>query len=186
MRKIEDNLAGTIRVKETSPYKKKPFPASCPSATQQQTIDIAAVSAIGFHYNLRVPENKAFTTSLYEIDRLLEDRQEANNTPEEDFVEALRKVLPPEYWPYQDVFSQSESDKLPPHRPYDHKIELEGENTLGFSPLYHMTTEELETVKQYLVDNLSKGFIKPSQAPFAAPVLFVKKANSSLRFYIDF
>jgi hypothetical protein len=49
-----------------------------------------------------------------------------------------------------------------------------------------MTTAELETVKQYLVDNLNKGFIEPSQAPFAAPVLFVKKANGSLRFCIDF
>lgn len=186
MRKMEDNLVGTIRVKETSPYKKKPFPARRPSATQQQTIDIAAVSAIGLHYNLRVPENEAFTTSLYEIDRIIEDRQETPDVDEPDFLAALRKVLPPEHWSYRDVFSPSESDKLPPHRPYDHKIELEGENTLGFSPLYHMSTEELETVKQYLVDNLSKGFIEPSQAPFAAPVLFVKKANGSLRFCIDF
>jgi hypothetical protein len=49
-----------------------------------------------------------------------------------------------------------------------------------------MTTEELETVKQYLVDNLSKGFIEPSQAPFVTLVLFVKKANGSLRFCINF
>ena len=49
-----------------------------------------------------------------------------------------------------------------------------------------MTTEELEEVKRYLTDNLSKGFIEPSQAPFVSPILFVKKANSSLRFCIDF
>jgi hypothetical protein len=41
-------------------------------------------------------------------------------------------------------------------------------------------------VKQYLVDNLNKGLIEPSQAPFTTPVLFVKKANGNLRFYIDF
>ena len=52
--------------------------------------------------------------------------------------------------------------------------------------MYKMSTEELEIVKQYLVDNLEKGFIEPSQAPFAAPVLFVKKPNGSLRFCIDF
>ena len=49
-----------------------------------------------------------------------------------------------------------------------------------------MTTKELEEVKRYLMDNLYKGFIKPSQSPFAALVLFIKKPNSSLRFYIDF
>ena len=49
-----------------------------------------------------------------------------------------------------------------------------------------MTTEELETVKEYLVNNLHKGFIKPSQVSFVAPVLFVKKPNRGLQFCIDF
>jgi len=49
-----------------------------------------------------------------------------------------------------------------------------------------MTIKELEIVKQYLINNLHKGFIMPSQAPFVAPVLFVRKPNGSLRFYIDF
>ncbi len=41
-------------------------------------------------------------------------------------------------------------------------------------------------MKQYLIDNLSKGFIIDSQAPFAAPILFVRKANGGLRFYVDY
>jgi hypothetical protein len=49
-----------------------------------------------------------------------------------------------------------------------------------------MSAEELEIVKKYLVKNLDKGFIKPSQAPFAAPVLFVKKPDGSLCFCINY
>ena len=49
-----------------------------------------------------------------------------------------------------------------------------------------MTTEELEEVKRYLLENLNKGFIEPSQAPFAAPILFVRKADGRLRLCIDF
>jgi hypothetical protein len=49
-----------------------------------------------------------------------------------------------------------------------------------------MSAKELKVVKKYLVNNLDKGFIKPSQALFTAPILFVKKANGSLHFYIDF
>ncbi|CAL3966478.1 unnamed protein product [Diplocarpon coronariae] len=45
---------------------------------------------------------------------------------------------------------------------------------------------KLEIVKAYLVNNLNKGFIKASFASYAALVLFVKKANSSLRFYINY
>ncbi len=85
----------------------------------------------------------------------------------------MKKVLPEQYWNFTRVFLTEESDKLPPYCSYDHKIVLEGENTLGYSLLYKMTTEELEIVKQYLIDNLYKGFITPSQAPFAILVLFV-------------
>ncbi|QSZ29100.1 hypothetical protein DSL72_003610 [Monilinia vaccinii-corymbosi] len=49
-----------------------------------------------------------------------------------------------------------------------------------------MSLEQLEVVKDYLKDNLAKGFIEPSQAPYVAFVLFVKKPNGSLRFCIDF
>jgi hypothetical protein len=49
-----------------------------------------------------------------------------------------------------------------------------------------MSLEELETLKQYLIDNLEKGFIEPSQSPFAAPVLFIKKSNRGLRLCIDY
>jgi hypothetical protein len=84
------------------------------------------------------------------------------------------------------VFSKSKSDKLPPHQLYNHKIELKSDNTLRYSLLYKITTAELETVKEYLIDNLDKGFIEASQALYAAPVLFVKKPDRSLRFCIDF
>ena len=37
-----------------------------------------------------------------------------------------------------------------------------------------------------MVDNLYKGFIEASNAPFASPVLFVKKPDGSLRFCVDY
>ena len=49
-----------------------------------------------------------------------------------------------------------------------------------------MSAKELEVVKKYLIDNLDKGFIEPSQALFTALVLFVKKPNRSLCFYINY
>ena len=41
-------------------------------------------------------------------------------------------------------------------------------------------------MKEYLDENLRKGFISPSTAPYASPVLFVVKLNSSLRFCVDY
>jgi hypothetical protein len=41
-------------------------------------------------------------------------------------------------------------------------------------------------MREYLIENLKKGFIKPSDSPFSSPVLFVKKKDGSLRFCIDY
>ena len=78
------------------------------------------------------------------------------------------------------MFSKAASDKLPPYHQYNHKIKLEGDFNLGYSPLYDMSAAELIAIKAYLVKNLDKGFIKTSQAPFTSPVLFIKKPNGSL------
>jgi hypothetical protein len=94
--------------------------------------------------------------------------------------------LPAAYRDYIDVSSKVALDQLPLHRLYDHKIQLEADNNLGFHPLYKQTAAELLATKQYLIENLGKGFIDHSQAPFASSILFVKKANGSLRFCIDY
>ena len=150
------------------------------------TVDIQLISAAGFRLNCQDPENTLFTLTLEEIDREIGDRQATDRAAEATNEELLARKLPSKYQDLIDVFSKTESDELPPHRAIDHKIVLEQENELRLSPLYHMSLAELQTVKQYLLDNLSKGFIAPSQAPYASPVLFVKKPDGSLRFCIDY
>jgi transposase InsO family protein len=44
----------------------------------------------------------------------------------------------------------------------------------------------LEATKEYLMENLNKGFIVPSKAPFASPILFALKPGGGLRFCIDY
>jgi hypothetical protein len=41
-------------------------------------------------------------------------------------------------------------------------------------------------IKEYLLENLDKGFIVPSLAPFASLILFIKKPNGSLWFCVDY
>jgi hypothetical protein len=151
LRKMNDNLRGVQKPIEL-PYKKKPFQPKL----RLYLIDICGISAAGFHLSLYNPKSEVFTTSLYEIDRILDARQETKYDTQEE------AQIPDAYSDLVDVSSKEASDILAPHRPYDHKIELTGPNTLGFSPLYKMTTQELEETKRYLLDNLAKGFIEPS------------------------
>ena len=84
------------------------------------------------------------------------------------------------------MFSKAALDTLLEHSAHDYKIELIALNTLTYSPLYKISTSELKALKEYLLNNLMKGFIKPSNAPFATLMLFIAKPNSGLRFYIDY
>jgi hypothetical protein len=47
--------------------------ASRPRA-KTPSIKLVVISALRIHFNLRATDNKAFTTSLYKIDRILSDQ----------------------------------------------------------------------------------------------------------------
>ena len=49
-----------------------------------------------------------------------------------------------------------------------------------------MLPYKLQKVKEYLNENLFKGFITLSKAVYSLPVLFTMKANSDLRFCVDY
>lgn len=151
--------------------------------------DISAIGAVALKHLAR--SSPAGVTSIAEIDRLIEDRV-AKSMPR-DADELHRKaasVIPDEYHGFLGVFSKAESDDLPPHRPQvDHKIELTANaepEDLGYSSLYKLSLEELEAARKYITENLHKGFIEPSDSPWAAPVLFAVKPNGGLRFCVDY
>jgi Reverse transcriptase (RNA-dependent DNA polymerase) len=184
LRKMNEELRKEVENVEPQQVKtkvrKNRYPPNLPS------IDITVINATGFHRNLRKKGTVAFSTSLYEIDRLIEEKQPSTIVDEETDEQMIERLLPKEYQDLRKAFSKIESDTLAPHRPYDHRIELEAENTLGYSPLRQHSLEELLAAKKYIEENLHKGFIEPSQAPFASPILFVRKGDGSLRFCIDY
>ena len=52
--------------------------------------------------------------------------------------------------------------------------------------MYKLSELELATLKAYMEMNLDKGFIQRSSSPAAAPILFVKKKDGSLRLCVDY
>src|SRR5208282_3751563 len=184
LRKMDNELQGR-REAATRP------PARCTSIqwpSKLPAVNICLIGPVGFQRNQASPGAIIFITSLCEIDQLIQEKQETLPDPELTDEELVDRKLPAQYKDFQGVFSKAASNRLPPHRPYDHKIELEQSKDLdlAFSPLRQQTAEELLATKKYIVENLGNGFIEPSQAPFAAPILFVRKADGSLRLCIDF
>jgi hypothetical protein len=85
-------------------------------------------------------------------------------------------------------FSDIQADLTGPPPPGDavHSIILEDGAKPPAYPPRHMSPLELQEVRQQLDEFLSKDFIRPSQSPFAAPVLFVRKRDGTLRMCMDY
>jgi len=94
--------------------------------------------------------------------------------------------VPKEYHDFADVFSKAKAETLGPHRPYDLKITLEDGAKMPHPPLYSLSKSELEALRTFLDEHLNMGFIRASQSPHAAPILFVRKKDGSLWLCIDF
>jgi hypothetical protein len=98
----------------------------------------------------------------------------------------LLNAIPAEYHDFVDVFSKQKAEKLPEHRPYDLRINLIDDATPPLGPIYSLSEAEQLALREYLAENLSKGFIKQSTSPCGAPILFVKKKDGSLRLCVDY
>jgi len=116
--------------------------------------------------------------SLYEINQALD-----MDTPEKV---KLQQVIPEHFHEFLHLFEKAKADELPPHRPYDHTIPLKEGSTPPYGPLYTMTRNELLAMKEFIEENLPKGFIRHSSSPAGAPCLFVKKSDGTLRLCNDY
>jgi len=109
--------------------------------------------------------------------------QTHNSKKKKTEQEILDEVVSPEYHDFANIFSEGEAKTLPPHQPYNHKIDLEEGMEPPFGKIYNMSETELKLLKDYIDDMLGKGFIQPSSSAASAPVLF---ANGSLWLCIDY
>lgn len=147
------------------------------------SMDIAPVSLRAATMYARHRHCRLYSVTLEQIDGIVQDRDTAQAASQ---IQPAPPELPEEVADFADVFSPKEAEKLPPHRPYDHHIPLVEGKTPPFGPLYAMSRAELTALKDWLEENLRKGFIRPSASPVASPVLFVQKSDGGLRFCVDY
>ena len=84
------------------------------------------------------------------------------------------------------IGDESKANELPEHGPSDHAIDLIDGAEPPHGPIYSLSEDELKVLKAYIDKNLANGFIRHSQSPAGAPILFVRKKNGSLRLCVDY
>ena len=86
---------------------------------------------------------------------------------------------------FSDVFAPLPAG-LPPARQVDHTIELQPGAQPCWRLTFRMSPLELKEVRKQLDDLLEKGWIRPSQSPYRAPILLVGKKKGTLRMCVDY
>jgi len=97
------------------------------------------------------------------------------------------ETIPAAFKQHWRVFSKEEAWQLPPHRPWDHKIELlpTAPDVIN-SKVYPLAPKEQEALNQYLEENLEKGYIVASSSHYGSPTFTVKKKDGTLRIVHDY
>ncbi|KAL7277983.1 hypothetical protein ACG7TL_007936 [Trametes sanguinea] len=152
-----------------------------PTPTSPNSVPrVSFVNASAFARACKLPGSESFTLNLAAPDFVKARSSSMSDSPPD------LSGIPEEYHEFVDVFSKSKADELPEHRPYDLKIELEPRATPPLGPIYSLSKVELDTLREYIDENLRSGFIRPSNSPCGAPVLFVEKKDGSLHLCVDY
>lgn len=90
-------------------------------------------------------------------------------------------TVPSELADYIDVFEKKKSKRFPPSRSWDHAINLKENFVLKDYPMYPIALAEEKVLKEFIEENLRKGYIRPSKSPITSSFFFVGKKDGTLR-----
>ena len=92
-----------------------------------------------------------------------------------------RQLVPKEYHAYLDRFSKKEANRYPDPRIWDHEINLKPDFKPKRIPPYSLNSKETKLARDFVNDNLKKGYIVKSKSPMASPLFFVGKKDGNAR-----
>jgi len=175
-RKNSNNCGKTAIFSEIAP-----IDTDAPLSPGKSPPKVALIGAAAFAFVCNQPGTELFFMSYKESEGGTVELSNQELEPDADL-----SSIPPEYHEFAGLFSKKEADKLPMHHSYDHTIPLEPGKAPPFGPIYKCSPAELEATREYIETNLRKGFIRHSQSPCGAPIVFTKKKDGTLRLCVDY
>ena len=75
------------------------------------------------------------------------------------------------------MFGKKQSERMPVRKVWDHVIDIKEGFVLRKGKVYPLLREEREEVREFIKEQLRKGYIRPLKSPQMAPVFFVGKKD---------
>ena len=104
-------------------------------------------------------------------------------TQEENKAQAK---IPRDYQKFYAMFKEEAHEKLPKHCDWDHEILIEKGKKPTYRLIYALSESVLKALREYLDENLKKGFIQPFTSLAGYPSLFVPKKDKKLQLCVDY
>ena len=128
------------------------IPVSKTSVSNSERPNIAIIGAAVFLYASKLPGSHNFELCCLHSSDIQANSTKLVKTPD------LSNV-PSKYHKFADIFSKTKAETLPPHCPYDLKINLEEGAQPLVGPIYSLSASEQEALKEFIEENLNTGFI---------------------------
>jgi hypothetical protein len=175
----QDNPTIITGITSSIPETPIPIPNDPANIYSPVIINATPFPSLAKNKQLRYDSKKlqVFSLSLHDINQALNSKKSTKID--------INAIVPKEYHQYLPLFSEAIANSLPPRRYYDRRISLKEGFSPPFGPLYSLSHVELEELKRWSEESLSKGFIRASSLA-SSPILFVKKSDGSLPLCVDY
>ena len=97
-----------------------------------------------------------------------------------------KKLVPEKFHKWIKVFGKKQSERISMKKIWDHAIDLKEKFTPRKGKIYPLSREEKEEVREFIQEQLRKGYIQPSKSPQTAPVFFVGKKDGKKQMVQDY
>jgi len=95
--------------------------------------------------------------------------------------------VPREFREYLDIMGKEAVEALSANRPYGCKIDLKEGEIAPWGPIYPLSENKQQTLREWLKEMLRTGKIRRSTSSAGSPILFVPKPNGKgLRLCVDY
>ena len=110
-----------------------------------------------------------------------EEEEEAAKLEEE-----AKKLVPEKLHRWIKVFGKKQLERMPTRKVWDHAIDIKEGFILKKEKVYPLSREEREEVREFVKEQLRKGYIQPTKLPQMAPVFFVGKKDGKKKMVQDY
>ena len=115
---------------------------------------------------------------IIEVKRIVEEWEIWNEKEETAKLEVeAKKLVPEKFHKWIKVFSKKQLERMSTRKIWDHTIDMRKGFMLRKEKMYPLSRKKRGEVREFIREQLRKGYIWPSKSLQTAPVFFVGKKN---------